>query len=154
MLEKLKKIGGAAKDAVTKTAVLMGDLNGDGKVDEEDARLAAEWTKKQANALGSEAVRLGKEAVRSDLAKDAATGAAVGAAIAVPVPLIGPAVGAAIGASIGAYRNLSGKGTSSSVTTNKLHDTHAELLKLQDLREKGVLSEEEFQRAKLKTLDR
>jgi hypothetical protein len=152
MLEKLKQVGNAAKNAVTKTAVLMGDLNGDGKVDEEDARIAAEWTKKQAVSLGSEAARLGKEAARSDLAKDAATGAAVGAAIAIPIPLIGPIAGAAIGATIGAYRNLTGKSTSSGSTSAKPQDSHAELLKLQDLREKGIVTEEEFQREKNRVL--
>jgi hypothetical protein len=130
----------------------MGDLNGDGKVDEKDARIAADWTKKQAVAFGSEAARLGKEAARSDLAKDAATGAAVGAVIAIPVPLIGPAVGAAIGASAGAYRNLSGKSISSPATPPKSQDAHGELLKWQDLREKGVLTEDEFQREKLRVL--
>ncbi len=35
MLEKLKMAGNAARDAVAKTAVLVGDLNGDGKVDED-----------------------------------------------------------------------------------------------------------------------
>ena len=48
MLEKLKQAGNAAKDAVTKTAIHLGDLNRDGKVDEEDARIASEWAKKQA----------------------------------------------------------------------------------------------------------
>jgi hypothetical protein len=130
----------------------MGDLNGDGKVDEEDARIAAEWTKKQAVSLGNEAARLGKETVRSDLVKDAATGAAVGAAIAIPVPVIGPVAGAAIGATVGAYRNLTGKSTFSSSTSAKPQDTHAELLKLQDLREKNILTEEEFQREKNRVL--
>jgi len=152
MLEKLKQVGNAAKDAVTKTAVLLGDLNGDGKVNEEDARIAAEWAKKQAASAGNEVARLGHEVVRSDLAKDAATGAAVGAAIAIPVPVIGPVAGAAIGATIGAYRNLTGKSTSSGSTPPKSQDTHAELLKLQDLREKGVVTEEEFQREKRRVL--
>lgn len=152
MLEKLKQVGNAAKNAVTKTAVLMGDLNGDEKVDKEDARIAAEWTKKQAVSFGNEAARLGKEAARSDLAKDAATGAAVGAAIAIPVPVIGPIAGAAIGATIGAYRNLTGKSTSTGSTPPKPQDSHAELLKLQDLREKGIVTEEEFQREKNRVL--
>jgi hypothetical protein len=152
MFEKLKQVGNASKNVVTKAAVLMGDLNGDGKVDEEDARIAAEWAKKQAVSLGNEAARLGKETARSDLARDAATGAAVGAAIAIPVPVIGPVAGAAIGATIGAYRNLTGKSTSSSSTPAKPQDSHAELLKLQDLREKGVLTEEEFQREKNRVL--
>ena len=152
MLEKLKQAGNAAKDAITKTTVLLSDLNGDGKVDEADARIAAEWAKKQAVSFGNEAARLGKEAARSGLAKDAATGAALGAAIAIPVPVIGPVFGAAIGASIGAYRNLTGKTTSSGSLQAKPQDLHAELLKLQDLREKGVLTEEEFQYEKKRVL--
>jgi len=152
MLEKLRQAGNAAKDAVTKTTVLLTDLNGDGKVDEEDARIAAEWAKKQAVSLGNEAARLGKEAARSNLAKDAATGAVVGAAIAIPVPVIGPVFGAAIGATIGAYRSLTGKTTASGATQAQSQDSHGELLKLQDLREKGVLTEDEFQREKKRVL--
>jgi hypothetical protein len=151
MLDKLKQVGNAAKAAVNKTAIHLGDLNGDGKVDEQDTRIAAEWAKKQAVSLGNEAARLGKEAVRSDLAKDAAAGAVVGAAIAVPIPVIGPMAGAAIGATIGTYRNLTGKSTNS-VLPQKPQDLHAELLKLQDLREKGILTDEEFQREKKRVL--
>lgn len=152
MLDKLKQVGNAAKAAVNKTAVHLGDLNGDGKVDEQDARIAAEWAKKQAVSLGNEAARLGKEAVRSDLAKDAAAGAVVGAAIAIPVPVIGPMAGAAIGATIGTYRNLTGKTNNSGSMPPKPQDLHAELLKLQDLREKGILTDEEFQCEKKRVL--
>jgi len=152
MLEKLKQVGNAAKDVVTKTAIHLGDLNGDGKVDEEDARIASEWAKQQAVALGNEAARIGKEVARSELGKDVTTGAVVGAAIAIPIPVIGPVAGAAIGATIGAYRNLTGKSISSGSTPPKSQDPHAELLKLQDLRERGILTEEEFQREKKRVL--
>ena len=152
MLEKLKQVGNAAKDVVTKTAIHLGDLNGDGKVDEEDARIASEWAKKQAVALGNEAARIGKEVARSELGKDVTTGAVVGAAIAIPIPVIGPVAGAAIGATFGAYRNLTGKSISSGSTPEKSEDPHAELLKMQDLREKGILTEDEFQREKTRIL--
>ena len=62
MLEKLKKAGVAARDAMAKAAVLVGDLNGDGKVNEEDARIATEWAKRKAVSVGNEAAKLGKEA--------------------------------------------------------------------------------------------
>ena len=153
MRKRLKQIGEAAHKGVGAAAVLVGDLNGDGKVDAEDARIAAEWAKRQATGVGEEAARLGRAALRSDLAKDSATGAAIGAAIAIPVPLIGPAVGAAIGATIGAYRNLAGSKALSNMDAAKPPDIHAGLLKLQDLREKGILSEEEFLREKTKLLD-
>ncbi|MEP6868964.1 MAG: hypothetical protein ABJA20_10650 [Novosphingobium sp.] len=54
-------------------AVLVGDLNGDGKVDEEDARIARDHAVK------------GLSVVRAPLTKDVATYAAVGAAIALPL---------------------------------------------------------------------
>ncbi len=152
MLEKLKQFGNAAKDVVTKTAVHLGDLNGDGRVDEEDARIASEWAKKQAVALGNEAARIGKEVARSDLGKDVTAGAVVGAVIAIPIPVIGPVAGAAIGATLGAYRSLTGKSISGGSTPEKSQDPHAELLKLQDLREKGILTEKEFQREKKRIL--
>ncbi len=153
MLEKLKMAGIAARDAVAKTAVLVGDLNGDGKVDEEDAKIAADWAKRKAVAVGNEAAKFGSEVAKSDLAKDAAAGAAVGAVIAVPVPVIGPIAGAGIGAMFGAYKSLTGKSPLSATSKNSPpKDVYAELLKLQELKEKGIFSEEEFQREKAKVL--
>jgi hypothetical protein len=46
MFDKLKRLTGKAKDAASVATILVGDLNGDGKVDEEDARIAAEWAMK------------------------------------------------------------------------------------------------------------
>lgn len=84
----------------------LGDLNGDGKIDEEDLKIATARAKEFASAATKEAVNVGKDALRSDLAKDAAAGAAVGAAVAIPIPLVGPAVGAVVGAGLGVYKNL------------------------------------------------
>ena len=155
---KIQKMAASLKEAVSSAATLVGDLNGDGKVDEEDARIAAEWTKKQAKSVGSEALRIGKEAVRSDLAKDAAAGAAVGAVIAVPVPVIGPMAGAAIGAGVGVYKNITKKQASppqpqllSDKSAGHL-DVHAQLLKLDELRQKGILTDEEFRTQKQRLL--
>ncbi len=155
MLNKLKNFGGKVKNAITSTAVLVGDLNGDGKVDEEDARIAAEWAKNTASSVGSEAARLGKEAIRSDLAKDAASGAAIGAAIAVPIPVLGPIAGAAIGAGLGAYKNFTKKdqATPSIEHAKFTKDIHAELLKLEDLRQKKIITDAEFENQKKKVLD-
>lgn len=156
MWDNLKKIGYKAKDAISSTATLVGDLNGDGKVDEEDARIAAEWAKKTATSVGNEAGRITKEALRSDMAKDAAAGAAVGAVVAVPVPVIGPMAGAVIGAGAGIYKNLTKKANpvSSSLGESKVQmDVYAELLKIDDLRQKGIISEAEFEVQKRKLLD-
>lgn len=155
MLDKLKSFAGKAKDAISSTAVLVGDLNGDGKVDEEDARIAAEWAKKTATSIGDEASRLGKEAMRSDLAKDAASGAAIGAVVAIPVPVIGPMAGAAIGAGLGVYKNFTKTGHPTPTVIDRMatKDVHAELLKLDDLRQKNIISEVEFETQKKKLLD-
>ena len=152
MLKKLKKIKDTTVNAVAGVATRVGDLNGDGVVDSEDARIATQWAKEKASAIGDEASKLGKAAVRSDLAKDAASGAAVGAVVAVPIPVIGPAFGAVVGAGLGIYKNVT-KGGSASASAQALPaDIHAELLKLDDLRQKGVLSEEEFEIQKKKIL--
>ena len=158
MFEKLKGLAKQAKDSVTSTAVLVGDLNGDGKVDEEDARIAANWAKQTAVTVGDEAARLGREAARSDMAKDAAAGAAVGAVVAIPVPIIGPMAGAAIGAGIGVYKNLTKKGQTMSLGQTVRQDPvivvdlHAELIKIEDLRQKGILTDDEFKDEKRKLL--
>lgn len=152
MFEKLKKIKDTTVNAVAGVATRVGDLNGDGVVDAEDARIATQWAKEKASAIGDEASKLGKAAVRSDLAKDAASGAAVGAVVAVPIPVIGPAFGAVVGAGLGIYKNVT-KGGSASASAQALPaDIHSELLKLDDLRQKGVLSEEEFEIQKKKIL--
>lgn len=150
MFDKLKKFAETAKTTASSTAVLIGDLNGDGKVDEEDARIAANWAKKKAGQVGNEAAKIGKEAVHSDMAKDAAAGAAIGAAIAIPIPVIGPAFGAVVGAGLGVYKNLTKKGSPAIASTQVLDrpalitDLHAELIKLEDLRIKQILTDDEF----------
>ncbi|MDO8834489.1 MAG: SHOCT domain-containing protein [Vicinamibacterales bacterium] len=156
MFDKLKSLARKAKDTVSSTAVLVGDLNGDGKVDEEDARIAAEWTKKTSSSLCDEVGKLGKGAIRSDLAKDAASGAAIGAVVAIPVPIIGPMVGAAIGAGLGVFKNFTKTNQPSPVVRDHASsvpkDVHAELLKLYDLMQKGIISEVEFEAQKKKIL--
>ena len=156
MFDKLKSLAGKAIEAVSSTAVLIGDFNGDGKVDEEDARIAAEWAKMTATSIGEEASRLGMEAIRSDLAKDAATGAAIGAVVAIPVPIIGSMTGAAIGAGLGVYKNFTKTSQPASTFNARVvvpKDVHAELLKLDDLRQKNIISEVEFEAQKKKILD-
>jgi hypothetical protein len=150
MLDKLKNIAEKAKNAVSSTAVIFGDLNGDGKVDLEDAKIAAQWAKKAANAAGDEAIKLGKHAMQSDMVKDAAAGAAVGAVVAIPVPVIGPLAGAAIGAGLGVYKNLTKKESQAKEQPEVSKDVYAELLKLDDLRQKGIVTDAEFESQKRK----
>ena len=153
MFEKIKKLAGMARDAAGSAAVSVGDLNGDGVVDKKDAQTAAEWVRTTAGSAVDEAGRLGKEAMRSDMVKDAASGAAIGAVVAVPLPVVGPIAGAAVGAGLGVYKNLTKK--TGAVTTPPPMmqvDVHAQLLKLADLRDKGILNTVEFEEQKRKLL--
>ena len=99
-----KKIGEAA--------VVVGDLNDDGKVDHEDARIAAAKAKVFASKAADGAGTLMKEARKHDMVKDAAAGAAIGALAAMPLPVIGPAAGAAVGAIAGVVKNMRTRGKS------------------------------------------
>lgn len=105
----VNRAASTAGNIVSTVAIQVGDLNGDGKIDAEDFKIAAARTKGFAVAATDEATRLGRDALQSDLVKDAAAGAAVGAVVAIPIPLIGPVGGAAVGAVLGAYKNITKK---------------------------------------------
>lgn len=144
----------SVKQAAQKTSQAISDA-----LEHENTKAALEWTKNAATSAADEAVRLGKEVARSDLVKDAATGAAVGAAIAVPVPIIGPATGAVVGAGLGVFKNLTKPASGEAekpqpvLTDNRPQkDICDELLKLDELRQKGILTDSEFQAQKEKTL--
>lgn len=100
---------GKAAALTKRTAALVGDLNGDGKVDDEDLKIAVSKGRKAASVAIKEVGELAKETLKSDLVKDVAAGAAVGAVIAVPVPIVGPATGAVIGGTLAAYKNFTKK---------------------------------------------
>jgi len=158
------KAGVALVSATTKATTFVQEH----KPDEQQVGQAKAWVKKAATDTAVEATRIGKEVVRSDLAKDAAKGAAVGAAIAVPVPVFGPAIGAVVGAGIGVFVNL----TRTAPTTQKsvdepappnsqtdqlaptapVKDVYVELVKLDDLLKKGILTQAEFDAQKAKVL--
>jgi hypothetical protein len=156
MFDKIKDLTVQAQDAIAKTMVIDGELNGDGTFHEEDVRVAAKWVKDKATAMGVEVGKLGKEAMHSDLTKDAATGAGIGAAVAIPVPIIGPIAGAAIGAGLGVYRNFTKPNQANSSRTDHVtppRDIYAELIKMDELRQKKIISESEFEVQKKRILD-
>ena len=104
-----ERIVGAVRSAgslVKEGATLAGDLNRDGKVDREDARIAADKAKQFASATAAQAGKLGSKVLQHDMGKDAAAGAAIGAMVAVPVPIVGPVAGAAVGAIAGVIKNV------------------------------------------------
>ena len=104
-LEAGRNVGQAVGNVAVTTALLVGDLNGDGKVDIEDAKIALAKAKQVASSVADESIKLGKEVMQSELVKDVTPYAAIGAAIAVPIPIVGPVIGAALGAVLGLYKN-------------------------------------------------
>ena len=138
MTNKLTEFGAKAKDAVEK-----------GMADERTQAAIAQ-VKAAGTAIGNEAAKVGKWLSKSAMVKDAAAGAAVGALIAIPIPVIGPMGGAAVGAMLGVYRNLTrSNGDGDQPMTP---DMYAELTKLDDLRQKGILTDAEFDVQKKKIL--
>jgi len=101
----------SAGNAFGAVGVLVGDLNGDGKVDFEDAKIAAAKAREVAGAAASELGQLGKSALQSKLIQDAAAGAVVGGALAsmIPIPIISTVTGATAGAAFGAYKSIGKK---------------------------------------------
>ena len=130
-------------------------------VEREDTKAAVAWTKQAVTTVADETVAMGKRAAKSEMGKDAATGAAIGAAVAVPIPIIGPIFGAVVGAGAGIALGLrSGASKNSDNTDAKAApqapaiDIHKRLIDLDDLRQKGILSQEEFEIEKSKVLGR
>lgn len=149
------KAGKLAKDAVSiagKTATLVGDLNGDGKVDEEDAKIARAHVVSALSSGAEEVGDLAKSVARTPLTKDVASYAAIGAAIAIPLPVVGPAIGAAVGAGLGLFRNLKRTAPDAPELSKPLSDPLAEVERLHALKEQGALTEEEFLAQKRKLL--
>ena len=158
------KAGQAASAAARKTA----DYVQTHKPTEQDLAQAKAMALKAGRAAADETMALGKEVAQSKTFKDAAKGAGVGAVAAIPIPLIGPAVGAVIGAGAGIYLGSRSRPQAQpqalspsppqtvliDVEAAPPKDLYAELLKLGELREKGLLTNEEFEVQKQKLLQK
>lgn len=134
---------------------LVGDLNGDGKVDEQDAKIARDHAAQALSVATNEAGRLAKSVARAPFTKDVATFAAAGAVIAIPIPFVGPALGAAVGAGLGLWRNMTRHETlvlPSPDVPAPPPDPIAELERLHGLKEKGVITDDDFLAQKRKLL--
>ncbi len=138
-------------------AITALDQDGDGKFDQEDVKIITNRATDAGKSLLNKSGQMIAEASKSGMAKDAAAGAAVGAVVAIPVPIVGPAAGAAVGAGIGVYKNLTGKGSQPSLGVKSERaakiDVYGEILKLGDLKDKGLITTEEYDEQKKLLLD-
>jgi hypothetical protein len=151
MFNMMKDLAAKATGAISSTAASVGAF-----VTGEDAQVAAEWVKQTASNVGDEAVRMGTGVIQSDLVQDAGKGALLGAVVAVPLPIIGPAIGASIGASVGVYKNLTKPEQPLNILSpspKNQTDFYQEMLNLDELKQKGILSEDEFVIMKKRFLD-
>lgn len=151
MKDKLRSITTSIRDASDRATQAINTA-----IEHENTKAAVLWIKQAATEAAEEAVDLGRRAARSEVVKDAAKGAAVGAAVAIPVPLIGPAVGAVVGAGAGVFINLTGSKSSlpeqGTTASQPSADFHQQMIDLDDLRQKGLLSQEEFDTEKKKLI--
>lgn len=101
----------SAGNALDALGVLVGDLNGNGKVDFEDAKIAVAKVRDVAGVAAEELGQLGKTTLQSKLVQDATAGAFVGGVLAstIPIPIISTVTGAIVGAAVGAYKGIGKK---------------------------------------------
>ncbi len=170
MKEKLFQMASKAGRTVSAAANKTADYVQAHKPTDEDMAQAKAFALKTGKAVASEAVTLSKEVAQSKTFKDAAKGAGVGAVAAIPIPLVGPAIGAVIGAGAGVFLGwgrpsqapqqalppydgaYAQRAPAIEVVAEPPKDLHAELLKLDELRQKGLLTNEEFEVQKQKLL--
>lgn len=156
MKEKFAGVKAYVQDKVEQTTNSVNAF-----VESQDTKAAVQWTKDAIITAKDEAVELGKRVKDSEMGKDAVTGAAIGAVVAVPIPIIGPIFGALVGAGAGMAFGLRSGTSKKQVEPDKKiasnqpdADIHKRLIDLDDLRQKGILSQEEFDVEKNKVLGR
>ena len=172
MKEKLSQMAFKAGRSVSAAANKTADYVQTHKPTEQDFAQAKAMALKAGKALADETVALGKEMAQSKTFKDAAKGAGVGAMAAIPIPLIGPVVGGFIGAGAGVYlgsrRQFQAQPPALfplaplspqqailiDVVAEPPKDLYVELLKLDELRQKSLLTNEEFEVQKQKLLQK
>jgi len=139
---KVKTASGQVTDAATKVA------------QHPNTKAAANRAKEMATEAANQVADQVQQVSKSQVAKDAAIGAAIGAVVAIPIPLVGPMFGALIGGGIGSVIGLKRAWSSPQAPGEATvpFDFHKELTDLEDLRQKGILSQGEFDARKKKLL--
>jgi hypothetical protein len=168
MKNKLSELAARAAHATTSAASRTKDYVQAHKPTEQDLAQANIVAKAVGTKMVNAAVDMGKEAAQSKTFKDAAKGAGAGAIVAIPVPLIGPALGAIVGAGVGVFLGrkqaaakpskilppafVDAQPTVMDVEALPVKDLYVELLKLDELCQKGLLTRAEFETQKQKLL--
>lgn len=151
MGEKIEKLSTAAKSTKGRITEAAAKVANHPKTE-----AAATWAKDAVTDAASDVADHARKVSKGQVARGAATGAVVGAAIAVPIPVIGPVfgsiVGAGIGALIGLKRSFVNPSQSDVGSPAQPFDFHKEMTELDDLRQKGILTQEEFEAQKKKLL--
>lgn len=159
MKKVLDQMAASVKEATEKTSQVISD-----GLEHENTKMALDWTKKAANAAADEATKFGKEVVQSDMFKDVATGTTVGAVVGafVPIPFVGSTALGVVGAGIGLYKNLtrpSGAGSERPFTGQRAEnllsqkvDVYDQLIKFDELLQKGIITSDEFEAKKKELL--
>jgi len=153
--KKVLKLSSSIKNTTKTVATTILDQNEDNNFDQEDVKILTEKSIKATKKAADGVSKMLKDAGKSSVVKDATAGAAVGAVVAIPIPIIGPIAGAAVGAGLGVYKNITGKDTISthSIESKIDKDIYSELLKLEDLRSKSIITEAEFIEQKKRLLE-
>lgn len=147
MKDQFIKLTNQAGEALTDVARKTTDLVQATRPDPERVESAFSAVKRVGAALVDEAKEMGRELSETKTFRDAAKGAGVGAIAGVPLPVVGPISGAIIGAAAGVYLGQKLGEPAQSI------DLHAELLKLDELRQKNILTQSEFDEQKRKLLN-
>lgn len=108
--DKVKQVGSSIASAATQvgdkagkvaktTVATLSDINGDGKVDTEDLKIAIEKAKKIGGTVAEETGRLARDVTKNPIVQNAAAGAVIGSVVI-------PGVGAVLGAKLGAVAGV------------------------------------------------
>lgn len=152
MKEQLTEAARKAREAATRAAKETKEfVQSHAPTDADIARVKLVASRMGKAAVES-ATELGREVAESKAVQDAAKGATVGAIVAVPLPVVGPVIGAVVGAGVGVYLGQKGGASGEAQLPGPPKDLHDELLKLDSLRQKGLLTDAEFEARKRKLL--
>lgn len=146
----------AAKAAEEATAFIKRD----------DTQATIRSTREKVGEAYNGAAEVINRANKFGLGKDVLPFALIGAAVAIPLPFVGPFIGGIIGAAIGAWRSSNRDTTVTDASPDAMidvtptkakskprnQDAVAELIRFGELRDKGTITQAEFDAQKVRLL--